>query len=89
MAIGADPAGVARSIVGKGLRLTMIGVAVGLPAAYFAAQALRAVLFGISESDAVSFAASVVFFAVLGALAGILPARRAARIDPAITLRSE
>ena len=89
VAVGADPAGVARSIVGEGLRLTMIGVAVGLPAAYFSARALRAILFGISESDAVSFAASAVFFAVLGALAGILPARRAARIDPAITLRSE
>lgn len=63
-------------------RLTTIGVAVGFPAAYFSARALRAILVGISESDAVSFAASVVFFAVLGALAGILPARRGRSYRP-------
>jgi ABC-type antimicrobial peptide transport system permease subunit len=80
---------VARAIVGEGLRLTVIGIAIGLPAAYVSARALRAVLFGISESDAVSFAASAMFVTLLGAVGGILPARRAARIDPAITLRSE
>ena len=69
--------------------LTLIGVAVGLPAAYFAARLLRAMLFGVSESDAADLRGLVVFFTLLGVMAGILPARRAASIDPAITLRAE
>ncbi len=89
VAVGANPATVARAIIREGFTLTVIGVAIGLPAAYVGARALRALLFGISEADAIAFAASAAFFTVLGAVAGILPARRAASIDPAITLRAE
>ena len=89
VAIGANPASVARAVMREGALLTLMGVAVGVVAAYFGARLLRALLFGISETDAVTFAACVVFFTVLGAMAGILPARRAASIDPAITLRAE
>jgi predicted permease len=89
VAVGANPATVARAIVREGVLLTMLGVAVGLPAAYFSARALRALLFGVSEGDTLTFAASALFFVVLGALAGVMPARRAAAIDPAITLRAE
>jgi predicted permease len=89
VAIGANPASVARAIVGEGCRLTLLGVVIGLPAAYFAARLVRSILFGISENDTLTFVASAIFVTVLGAIAGILPARRAARIDPAITLRAE
>jgi putative ABC transport system permease protein len=89
VAVGANPATVARAIIREGFMLTLLGVAIGLPAAFFAARALRAVLFGISETDAITFVASAVLFLLLGAVAGILPARRAAAIDPAITLRAE
>jgi predicted permease len=89
VAIGADPASVARAVMREGVLLTLMGVAVGVLAAYFGARVLRALLFGISETDAVTFAACAMFFMVVGGVAGILPARRAARIDPAITLRAE
>ena len=89
VAIGANPASVARAVMRDGALLTLIGVAVGIAAAFFGARLLRALLFGISETDALSFAASAMLFALLGAVAGILPARRAARIDPAITLRAD
>jgi putative ABC transport system permease protein len=62
---------------------------VGLPAAYFSARVLRALLFGVSETDVIAFGASALMFAVIGALASLIPSRRAARIDPAITLRAE
>jgi macrolide transport system ATP-binding/permease protein len=89
VAIGADPARVATSVIREGVTLTVIGIAGGLPLAFFAARSLRALLFGVSETDFVSFAAAALFFAILGTVAGILPARRAARIHPAITLRAE
>lgn len=89
VAIGADPARVATGVIREGLILTAIGIAAGLPLAFFSSRVLRAMLFGISETDTVSFVAAAAFFAMLGTIAGILPARRAARIDPATTLRAE
>ena len=89
VAIGADPASVARAVMREGALLTLMGVAAGVLAAYFAARLLRALLFGIGETDVVTFTACAAFFMVLGSVAGIAPARRAARIDPAITLRAE
>jgi len=89
VAVGANPGRVARGIIRESVALTLTGISVGLPLAFFAARALRALLFGISETDALSFTAAGVCFAIFGAMAGILPARRAARIDPAITLRAE
>jgi len=89
VAIGANPSRVARAVVREGAVLTMAGVVVGVFAAFFGARLLRALLFGISETDVVTFAACAVFFMLLGSAAGILPARRAAGIDPAITLRAE
>jgi putative ABC transport system permease protein len=89
VAIGANPSTVATAIIREGLTLTLLGIAAGVSAAYFGARVLRALLFGISETDAFTFIASATLFAVVGALAGVLPARRAARIDPAITLRAE
>lgn len=89
VAIGANPTTVARAVIREGLMLTMMGVAIGLPSAYFAARLIRSMLFGVSEADALAFSAVATFFAVLGLIAGMLPARRAASIDPLIALRSE
>ena len=63
--------------------------ALGFLAAFAGARVLRALLFGISETDLLTLAASAAFFTALGAVAGILPARRAARINPVLALRAE
>jgi predicted permease len=89
VAVGANPAMVARSVIRDGLVLTAIGVAIGLPAAYFGARLIRAMLFGVSEADPLTFSAVAMFFVVLGMMAGALPARRAASVDPVIALRAE
>ena len=89
VAVGANPATVARAVVRDGLVLTAIGIAIGLPAAYLAARSMRAMLFGVTETDPLTFTAAAAFFLILGILAGTLPARRAASVDPVIALRAE
>ena len=89
VAVGANPAIVARSVIREAATLTMIGLAVGIPAAFFASRTLRALLYGVSETDPVSFAAVAIFFLAVGVMAGVLPARRAANVDPVIALRGD
>jgi putative ABC transport system permease protein len=89
VAVGASPATVARAVVREGVMLTVFGVAIGLPAAYLAARAIRSMLFGVTETDGLTFSAVAVFFVLLGLLAGTLPARRAATVDPVIALRAD
>jgi predicted permease len=89
LAIGATPAAVAFGIVREGFMLTALGAAIGLPVAFLAARSLRALMFGISEVDLLTFAVVVMFFLVLGAGAGLGPAWRAAVVDPVTALRAE
>ena len=89
LAIGAAPAAAARSVLGEGILVCTIGVALGIPLAAVAARSLRSLMFGISENDPATFAVAATIFLVLGAAAGLAPARRAARIDPVIALRAE
>ena len=89
VAVGATPAMVARGIVREGFVLTAFGVALGLPIAFIAARSLRTLMYGISEVDLVTFAAVTMFFLALGAAAGLVPARRAAGVDPVTALRAE
>jgi putative ABC transport system permease protein len=89
VAIGASPAEVARAVLREGLLVTLTGVALGLPLALLAARSLRALLFGISEADVLTFVVTAGFFLAIGVAAGIIPARRAARVDPMIALRAE
>lgn len=89
IAVGALRREVASTVMREGLVLTAVGVAVGIPAAFLTARALRSLLFGISEGDASTFAFAALFFLVLGTLAGVLPARKAATVDPVIALRAD
>jgi ABC-type antimicrobial peptide transport system permease subunit len=89
VAIGATPGDVARAIVREGLMMSSAGVALGLPLAFVAARSLKTLMYGISEVDVVTFAAVTIFFLVLGAAAGVIPASRAARVDPVTALRAE
>jgi putative ABC transport system permease protein len=89
MALGARASDVSRFVVRDGLRLTVVGLAIGLTISFGATRLLSALLFGVSPTD------PIVFFAITGViiaatlLASYLPARRAARVDPVIALRAE
>jgi predicted permease len=89
LALGARPAALLKLVVGQGMWLAGVGVALGAVAALAGARVLRGLLFGVGPSDPVSFAVAI---AVLGAAAFLAcygPARRAARIDPMTALRAE
>jgi ABC-type antimicrobial peptide transport system permease subunit len=87
MALGARPADVLRQILSRGLALTLAGAAIGLGAAFWLTRVLRSLLFGISPTDPLSFAAVGAFLVAVALLACWLPARTAMRIEPASALR--
>jgi putative ABC transport system permease protein len=89
MALGARPGDVTRMVVGQGFVLALIGVAVGLIAAFGLARLAESELYGVSPSDPVSYVVIAALLLAVAALASWLPARRAARVDPMIALRSE
>ena len=89
VALGARPGDVLRTVVGSGLRLTLIGVALGGVAAGLAAGALGKLLYGVHPVDPVTFAIVPLVLVGVALLAMAAPARRAARVDPMVALRSE
>ncbi|HEX6162432.1 MAG TPA: ABC transporter permease [Vicinamibacterales bacterium] len=89
VAVGANPATVARSVIREAAVLTLIGLVIGVPVAFAASQSLRSLLYGISETDTITFAAAAMFFLLVGVIAGVLPAKRAANVDPVIALRGD
>ncbi len=89
MALGASRRAVVSIFVRRGMRLTLIGGAVGIVLAAGATQLLRSMLFGITPTDGFTFAAVSLLFLIVALLASWLPARRAARIDPVTAMRAE
>ena len=89
MALGALASDIRRFMLGHAMRLTFAGTSVGLVAAAAVARVLRSFLFGVSVLDPVTFAAVIVLLALVALLAAYLPAHRAAKLDPIVTLRSE
>jgi ABC-type antimicrobial peptide transport system permease subunit len=89
MALGAQPKGIFRLVIGHALRLTAIGAAIGVAGAVTAAQVLREALFGVAPTDLLTIALSVVVLAAVAFAAAAVPARRAAKIDPMVALRYE
>ena len=89
VALGASPRDVMGLVLRQGVRLTAVGLGVGLALAYGAGRAMQALLAGVSPHDATTFAAAVLVSA-LTALAGcLLPALRALRVDPLTVMRAE
>lgn len=89
LALGASRAGIATSVVSRGLTLSGIGIATGLLFAVALARGMTTLLFGVSAFDPISFGVSIVAIMLVALLASYLPARRAAAVEPAITLRAE
>jgi putative ABC transport system permease protein len=89
LALGAGRAQIFSVILGEGMRVALAGVAAGLAAAYAVSRLLAGFLYGVEATDASTFAATPMVLLAVTALACYLPARRAASIDPLITMRSE
>jgi putative ABC transport system permease protein len=89
MALGAAPSRIFRLMVGKGLYLSLIGIAIGLLAAFAFTRILASMLVEVKPTDPVTFASGAVLFMVIAFLASWLPALRAARLDPTTALRQE
>ncbi|HKD45090.1 MAG TPA: ABC transporter permease [Candidatus Angelobacter sp.] len=88
-ALGATRGHILALVLRQGMALTAIGVAIGLLGAGIASRALVSLLFGISRLDAGTYLGVVVLLAGVSLIACWVPARRAARVDPSITLRAE
>jgi putative ABC transport system permease protein len=89
VALGADRGDLLRLMAGDGLRLTAWGIGVGTAASAAASRAMRSVLFEVSPADPLTYVAVVALFAGVAAVACVLPARRALRVDPLVALRAE
>ena len=89
LALGADPRELVRSSIGRTFVLVGGGIMLGIATALVATRALRGVLFGVAPHDPLTFAVVAIGIGTAGLLASWIPARRAASIDPARTLRAE
>jgi len=89
LALGARERQVMVLVVGQGLRLAMLGLLLGMAGAMALTRVLQSQLYGVSPTDPLTFAAVAALLAAAATLASYLPARRAARVDPMIALRSE
>lgn len=88
-ALGASPARVAALVVRQGMTLAVLGILAGVAGAVVATRGLTSLLFGVTPLDAWTYAGTIALLCAMALLACIVPAARAARVDPAVTLRAE
>jgi putative ABC transport system permease protein len=89
IALGASPRNILSLVVPQGMVLAFSGVAIGLAAAFLLVRLLRSLLFGVEVTDPITFAGISLLLALITLLACYIPAQRAARIDPMISLRCD
>ncbi len=89
LALGAQPSDVRKLIIWQGAQLTIIGVALGLVAAFGLTRLMSSLLYGISVTDPLTFAGVAVLLSVVALLSCYLPALRASKMDPMVSLRYE
>jgi putative ABC transport system permease protein len=89
MALGAQRSTVVGAVVVEGLRLAVVGTALGIAGAFLATRLLSSLLFSVKATDATTFAAGPVILISVALIASVLPACRAAMVDPVIALRHE
>jgi putative ABC transport system permease protein len=89
MALGARPRDALRLVIVEGMALTVTGISLGLVAALALTRWMKTLLFGIEPTDLTTFAGITLLLALVALLACVIPARRAARVDPMTALRQE
>jgi len=89
VALGASKDNILRLVLGHGLRLTLIGVVLGLAASLALTRYLRSMLLGVTNTDALTFSCVAVLLCAVALFASFIPARRAMRVDPMVALRYE
>lgn len=89
MALGASAEAVRRMILGQGLRLAVVGIALGVAGAFGITRVIGTLLYDVTPTDPISFGLVAALLAGIAGLASYLPARRATRVDPVVALRGE
>jgi ABC-type antimicrobial peptide transport system permease subunit len=89
MALGARRESILGLVLKEGMGMTLAGVVAGMLLAFGVTRFLAGLLFGVTPTDAPTFAAMVLFFGAVALLACWVPARRATRVDPTVALRAE
>jgi|HubBroStandDraft_1064217.scaffolds.fasta_scaffold05121_2 predicted permease len=89
MALGSQPGGIFNLVVGQGLRLTAVGIAAGLVAAFVLTRLMATMLVGVKPTDPATFVTMAILFFLIAAVASWLPAWRAASVDPNAALRQQ
>jgi predicted permease len=89
VALGASSRDVLRMVLGQGLRITLIGVTIGLAAAFGFTRLITAMIYGVGTTDPITFASVAILLSGVALFACYIPARRAMRVDPIVALRYE
>lgn len=89
MALGAQTGAVLKLAVGHGLKLLLVGIVIGLGAAFLLTRLMSTLLFGVTPTDPFTFTAISLILLAVGLLASYIPARRATKVNPLAALRYE